>query len=263
MRNRYAGPCRECGAHVGEGEGYFERIREGGSSRWRVRWQVRCIRCTAVAKNARGAPLTPPQRAALHTATPSAADLLQGPRDRGRGQTLLSPRQSEAEGAAEHVHAGGVGPAEVLALGGVRCPRRFRRAGGAWASCRRHHLLRARCGCDAGLRAFGRVGEMRIKPCHGCPFRDGCDLRDEFRARAAAFDDVADRLAEVACRLSGELAGLRKRGAWETARVVEIRLRAAIRGEERALDRALDRRLAAARLEHAEGRAKALMGVAA
>lgn len=25
---------------------------------------------------------------------------------------------------------------------------------------------------------------MRIKPCHGCPFREGCELRDEFRARA-------------------------------------------------------------------------------
>lgn len=83
----------------------------------------------------------------------------------------------------------------------------------------------------------------------------------ELRARAAAFDDVADRLAEIACRLSGELAGLRKRGAWETAKVVEIRLRAAIRGEERALFRAMGCRLAAARLEHAEARTAALVEI--
>lgn len=83
------------------------------------------------------------------------------------------------------------------------------------------------------------------------------------RARAADFDDAADRLAEVACRLTGKLTRLRKVGAWETARGVEIRLRAAIRGEDRALLRAMGCRLAAARLEHAEARAKDLMGVAA
>ena len=83
------------------------------------------------------------------------------------------------------------------------------------------------------------------------------------RARAAAFDAAADRLAEVSCRLSGELAHQRKVGAWETARVTEIRLRAATRGEERALLRAMGCRIAASAIEHHEARTRALMNVAA
>lgn len=59
MRNRYAGACRECGAHVAEGAGYFERHRGG--------WRVRCIACTAKAKQARGAPLSFAQTEALRT----------------------------------------------------------------------------------------------------------------------------------------------------------------------------------------------------
>lgn len=83
------------------------------------------------------------------------------------------------------------------------------------------------------------------------------------RTRAAAFDDVADKLAEVVCTLTGKLTHLRKVGAWETARVVEIRLRAAIRGEERALLRAMGCRLAASAIEHNAARTAALAEVAA
>jgi hypothetical protein len=83
------------------------------------------------------------------------------------------------------------------------------------------------------------------------------------RTRAAAHDDVADKLAEMACTLTGKLQHLRKVGAWEEARVVEIRLRAAIRGGDRAFFRAMGCRLAAARIEQAEARVKGLMGVAA
>ena len=60
MRNKYPGPCRECGQTVEVGAGYFERHRGG--------WRVRCIPCTARGKVAAGNPidtLTPPQRAAL------------------------------------------------------------------------------------------------------------------------------------------------------------------------------------------------------
>ena len=57
MRNKYPGPCRECGEWVAPQAGYFERHQ--GS------WRVRCTPCTASAKSARGAPLTPPQQAAL------------------------------------------------------------------------------------------------------------------------------------------------------------------------------------------------------
>jgi hypothetical protein len=85
----------------------------------------------------------------------------------------------------------------------------------------------------------------------------------ELRTRAAAHDDVADKLAEMASTLTGKLQHLRKVGAWEEARVVEIRLSAAIRGEERALLRAMGCRLAAARIEQHAAMTAALVEVAA
>lgn len=60
MRNQFPGPCRECGTTVPSDAGYFER-HQG-------RWRVRCIPCTAKGKAARGAPLTPPQQAAMKEA---------------------------------------------------------------------------------------------------------------------------------------------------------------------------------------------------
>jgi hypothetical protein len=62
MRNRYAGPCRDCGGHVAEGEGYFHKQPRGV---W-PKWCVRCITCVAQGKLARGDSLTPPQRDALN-----------------------------------------------------------------------------------------------------------------------------------------------------------------------------------------------------
>jgi hypothetical protein len=61
VRNRYAGPCKDCGETVPEGAGYFEKQRGGG-------WKVRHVLCTAKAKVEGGCPLdalSPPQRAAL------------------------------------------------------------------------------------------------------------------------------------------------------------------------------------------------------
>lgn len=57
MRNKFAGLCRECGEPVPSGAGYFER-HQG-------RWRVRCIPCTAKAKQVAGAPLSFAQQAAL------------------------------------------------------------------------------------------------------------------------------------------------------------------------------------------------------
>jgi hypothetical protein len=57
MRNKYPGPCRECSQPVASGEGYFER--HAGS------WRVRCIPCTAKAKQARGDSLSHAQSEAL------------------------------------------------------------------------------------------------------------------------------------------------------------------------------------------------------
>lgn len=57
MRNKFPGACRECGVPVAAQAGYFERAYG--------RWWVRCMLCTAKAKNERGAPLTPPQAEAL------------------------------------------------------------------------------------------------------------------------------------------------------------------------------------------------------
>lgn len=56
-RNRFAGPCKDCGITVEPGEGYFER--NGG------RTLVRHVRCTAIAKQAAGQPLSQAQAASL------------------------------------------------------------------------------------------------------------------------------------------------------------------------------------------------------
>lgn len=47
MRNRYAGPCKDCGETVPVGEGYFEKQRGGG-------WKTRHVLCVAKAKIAAG-----------------------------------------------------------------------------------------------------------------------------------------------------------------------------------------------------------------
>lgn len=52
-RNRFAGPCKDCGETVAVGAGYFER--NGG------RFLVRHVRCTALAKQAAGQPLSQAQ----------------------------------------------------------------------------------------------------------------------------------------------------------------------------------------------------------
>lgn len=60
-RNKFAGPCKDCGENVPVGEGYFEKQRGGG-------WKTRHVLCTAKALVARGTPLdalSPPQRSAL------------------------------------------------------------------------------------------------------------------------------------------------------------------------------------------------------
>jgi hypothetical protein len=60
-RNRYAGPCKDCGETVAVGEGYFEKQRGGG-------WRTRHVLCTARKMVERGTPLdalSPPQRASL------------------------------------------------------------------------------------------------------------------------------------------------------------------------------------------------------
>lgn len=49
MRNRYPGPCKDCGQMVAEGAGYFE-LQRGRPKRW----AVRCIPCTAKGKVAAG-----------------------------------------------------------------------------------------------------------------------------------------------------------------------------------------------------------------
>jgi hypothetical protein len=85
----------------------------------------------------------------------------------------------------------------------------------------------------------------------------------ELRLRAAAHDSVADRLGDIAARLTGKLEHLRKSGAWDEARLVEIGLSATIRAEERAYDRALDLRVEAARLEHHAAHSAAMREIAA
>ena len=57
MRNKYSGCCVHCRAKVGVGEGYFER-RSGA-------WIVRCIKCVAWDKAAKGKPLSFAQQDAL------------------------------------------------------------------------------------------------------------------------------------------------------------------------------------------------------
>ena len=56
-RNRFAGPCKDCGQTVEPGAGYFER--NSG------RFLVRHVRCTAVAKQAAGVPLSLAQAQSL------------------------------------------------------------------------------------------------------------------------------------------------------------------------------------------------------
>lgn len=60
MRNRFAGNCRDCGAAVAEGAGYFHKQPRGV---W-PKWAVRCIPCVAQAKADRGDPLSLAQREA-------------------------------------------------------------------------------------------------------------------------------------------------------------------------------------------------------
>lgn len=85
----------------------------------------------------------------------------------------------------------------------------------------------------------------------------------KLRARATEYDRDADFHARDVARYAKDAAVFRKNGDFERARVAEINQHAAERCEEKALLRALGARLAAARLEHAEARTKALMGVAA
>lgn len=48
MRNQYPGPCKDCGATVAVGEGYFEKQRWG-------EFKVRHVLCVALAKLESGA----------------------------------------------------------------------------------------------------------------------------------------------------------------------------------------------------------------
>jgi hypothetical protein len=59
MRNRFPGPCKDCGERVEAGAGYFEKAPGNG-------WRVRHVHCTAVAKQASGKPLSKAQRAAIN-----------------------------------------------------------------------------------------------------------------------------------------------------------------------------------------------------
>jgi len=47
MRNRFAGPCADCGERVEVGQGHFERRRG--------RFVVRHVRCVAIARAVRAA----------------------------------------------------------------------------------------------------------------------------------------------------------------------------------------------------------------
>lgn len=47
MRNRYAGPCKDCGETVAVGAGYFEKQRGGG-------WKTRHVLCVAKVRIAAG-----------------------------------------------------------------------------------------------------------------------------------------------------------------------------------------------------------------
>ena len=57
MRNKYTGPCSDCGNIVRSGNGYFE-LRAG-------RFVVRCIQCVVNGKIAKGKPLSDAQKEAL------------------------------------------------------------------------------------------------------------------------------------------------------------------------------------------------------
>lgn len=51
MRNRYAGPCDDCGGFVPVGGGYFEKVMGTRNG-----WVVRHVLCVAIAKLDRGVP---------------------------------------------------------------------------------------------------------------------------------------------------------------------------------------------------------------
>lgn len=57
MRNKYTGPCTDCGNIVRSCNGYFER-RAG-------RFVVRCIKCVAWGKVVKGKPLSDAQKETL------------------------------------------------------------------------------------------------------------------------------------------------------------------------------------------------------
>lgn len=61
MRNRFPGPCKDCGQRVEVGAGYFEKVP--GTTR---QWRVRHVHCTAVARAEAGKPLSKAQRAAIN-----------------------------------------------------------------------------------------------------------------------------------------------------------------------------------------------------
>jgi hypothetical protein len=50
MRNRYPGPCRDCGQPVAAEAGYFHKQPKGS---W-PKWTVRCVLCVAKGKLERG-----------------------------------------------------------------------------------------------------------------------------------------------------------------------------------------------------------------
>lgn len=85
----------------------------------------------------------------------------------------------------------------------------------------------------------------------------------KLRARAEHYQARADRLERICAMFAGRSAHLRKERRFSEAADAERKARRASDAEQRCLLKAFGCRIAAARLEHAEGRAKALMGVAA
>lgn len=74
-RNRFAGPCKDCGQTVDVGCGYFERQRGGG---WKTR-HVLCVAQAHLASGSKMADLTLAQQhavreAALRSTHPTGAD---------------------------------------------------------------------------------------------------------------------------------------------------------------------------------------------
>lgn len=66
MRNKYPGYCVHCKEPVGVGLGYFQRHASG--------WIVRCIKCVALGKVAKGKPLSDAQKEAMEGHGLSACD---------------------------------------------------------------------------------------------------------------------------------------------------------------------------------------------